>query len=63
MERYAFGALFGLFVALTAKDLLFEGSSAAEEGTPATGRLKEIPPSNLRNIMSGPTLRFFYCYS
>jgi hypothetical protein len=64
-QRYAVGGMLLVLVALTAKDMFFgadeeETASQQQEGGI---RRKEIPQTNLRNIMTGPTLKFNYCYS
>ncbi|RWS31172.1 selT-like protein [Leptotrombidium deliense] len=60
MERLAFSGLFVLFLAFTAKDLLFKDSGDEHVDTNdefAPTRKKEIPNTSFRHMSSGPRYR------
>lgn len=66
-NRAVVGGLIVLFVGLTARDIFFGDASEMNEDTssieldhPNQDRKKEIPKSNLRNLMAGPTLKVLY---
>jgi len=66
MERIAFMAIFLVFVAFTARDILFRWHQIVEEDNDSYAKSdvkKEIPSINFKPQQSGPTLKILYCYS
>lgn len=78
-QRYAIGGLMFLVLTLTFRDLAYNGRSYAQEedsenadassswteetSSKLSSSGKKIPHTNLNHIITGPTLKFQYCYS